>query len=39
VDVDPATLRTRLALRGSQSATVVLTRVAGRHAALLVERL
>jgi hypothetical protein len=39
VDVDPATLRTRLALRGSQSASIVLTRVAGRHAALLVERL
>jgi hypothetical protein len=39
VDVDPAALRARLALRGSQSATIVLTRVAGRHTALLVERL
>jgi SAM-dependent methyltransferase len=39
VDVDPATLRTRLGLRGSQSATIVLTRVAGRHTALLVARL
>ncbi|MCX7523266.1 SAM-dependent methyltransferase [Microbacterium sp. STN6] len=39
VDVDPAALRKRLALTGSQSATVVLTRVAGRHTALLVERL
>ena len=38
VDVDPATLRIRLSLRGSQSATIVLTRVAGRHTALLVER-
>lgn len=38
VDVDPAALRRRLALRGSESATLVLTRVAGRRAALLVER-
>ncbi|KQV07219.1 class I SAM-dependent methyltransferase [Leifsonia sp. Root112D2] len=39
VDVDPATLRKRLGLKGPKSATVVLTRVAGRHSALLVERL
>jgi len=39
VDVDPAALRTRLALRGEESATLVLTRVAGRRTALLVERL
>lgn len=39
VDVDPAALRKRLSLSGSGSATVVLTRVAGRHTALLVERL
>jgi len=39
VDLDPAALRSRLSLRGSRSATVVLTRVAGRHTALLVERL
>ncbi len=39
VDVDPAELRKRFALRGSESATLVLTRVAGRHTALLVERL
>ncbi|GAA1440017.1 THUMP-like domain-containing protein [Leifsonia poae] len=39
VDVNPAALRKRLSLSGSGSATVVLTRVAGRHTALLVERL
>ena len=39
VDVDPATLRKRLALHGERSATIVLTRVQGRHSALLVERL
>ncbi|HLU64152.1 MAG TPA: class I SAM-dependent methyltransferase [Protaetiibacter sp.] len=39
VDVDPAALRTRLALRGTASATLVLTRVAGRRTALLVDRL
>jgi methylase of polypeptide subunit release factors len=39
VDVDPATLRTRLKLRGTERATIVLTREQGRHVALLVERL
>ncbi len=39
VDVDPAALRTRMKLRGDQSATLVLTREEGRHVALLVERL
>jgi len=39
VDVDPAALRTRMKLRGDQSATLVLTREGGRHVALLVERL
>jgi THUMP domain-like len=39
VDVDPATLRTRLKLHGDQSATIVLTREEGRHVALLVERI
>jgi hypothetical protein len=39
VDVDPAKLRTRLALKGAASATLILTRVAGRHTALLAERL
>ncbi|MCU1576204.1 MAG: SAM-dependent methyltransferase, partial [Leifsonia sp.] len=38
VDVDPATLRKRLSLSGRESATLVLTRVNGRHSALLVER-
>jgi hypothetical protein len=39
VDVDPAVLRKRLGLKGPNSATIVLTRVAGQHSALLVERL
>ncbi|MEO6825739.1 MAG: SAM-dependent methyltransferase, partial [Microbacteriaceae bacterium] len=39
VDVDPAQLRKRLSLRGSASATIILTRVEGRHSALLVERM
>ena len=39
VDVDPAKLRQRLALKGTASATLILTRVAGRHTALLAERL
>jgi hypothetical protein len=38
VDVDPATLRTRLKLKGPESATLVLTRAAGHRVALLVER-
>jgi len=38
VDVDPAALRTRLALRGEDAATLVLTRIAGRRTALLVDR-
>lgn len=37
-DVDPAALRKRLKLRGDRSATLVLTRIGGRHAALLAER-
>jgi SAM-dependent methyltransferase len=37
-DIDPAMFRKRMALRGSESATLVLTRVDGRHAALLCER-
>ncbi|MDN4616175.1 SAM-dependent methyltransferase [Leifsonia sp. F6_8S_P_1B] len=39
VDIDPAALRKRLALSGDRAATLVLTRVAGRHTALLAERL
>ena len=38
VDIDPATFRHKLGLRGSQSATLVLTRVAGERVALLCER-
>lgn len=38
VDLDPAIFRTRLALRGEASATLVLTRIAGARAAILVER-
>ncbi|HEX3224410.1 MAG TPA: class I SAM-dependent methyltransferase [Nocardioides sp.] len=39
VDISPEQLRQRLALRGDQTATVVLTRVAGEGTALLVEPL
>jgi hypothetical protein len=39
VDVDPAEFRTRLALKGDQEATLVLTRIAGARVALLTERL
>jgi len=38
VDVDPATLRKRLAPKGDASATLIVTRVGGRHTALLAER-
>ncbi|KAA9135510.1 class I SAM-dependent methyltransferase [Microbacterium caowuchunii] len=38
VDVDPAALRTRLKLAGDGAATLILTRVAGRHRALLADR-
>lgn len=38
VDIDPAALRGRLRLKGSQSATVILSRTASRHIALLAER-
>jgi hypothetical protein len=38
VDVDPAAFRARLSLKGSASATLVLTRVAGARVALLAER-
>ena len=39
VDVDPAQFRTRLGLSGPGSATLVLTRIAGARAAILVERI
>ncbi|WP_431795695.1 THUMP-like domain-containing protein [Microbacterium enclense] len=38
VDVDPAALRTRLSLRGDESATLLMTRFAGRRVALLADR-
>ncbi len=38
VDLDPAQLRRKLGLRGNHSATLFVTRVAGRHTALLAER-
>jgi hypothetical protein len=38
VDIDPAVLRKRLSLSGDAEATLVLTRVAGRHTAILAER-
>lgn len=38
VDIDPAVLRTRLSLRGDESATLLMTRVAGRRVALLADR-
>lgn len=38
IDIDPAVLRSRLKLKGSASATIVLTRAAGKHVTLLVER-
>lgn len=38
VDVDPAVLRTRLSLRGDESATLLLTRIAGRRRVLLADR-
>lgn len=38
VDVDPAALRTRLGLRGDESATLLMTRVDGRRVAVLADR-
>lgn len=38
-DIDPAVFRKRMALSGPNAATVILTRVGGRHRALLAERL
>lgn len=38
VDVDPATLRTRLKLRGSAAATLLLTRIGTRRTAILADR-
>jgi hypothetical protein len=38
VDIDPAVLRKKLALSGKESATLIVTRVAGKHVALLADR-
>jgi hypothetical protein len=38
VDIDPATFRTSLALKGENSATLILTRVGGKRRALLAQR-
>ncbi|MGO1627468.1 MAG: THUMP-like domain-containing protein, partial [Microbacterium sp.] len=38
VDVDPAVLRRRLALRGDEAATLILTRINGRRVAVLADR-
>jgi hypothetical protein len=38
VDIDPAAFRHKLGLRGSNAATLILTRVAGERVALLAER-
>lgn len=37
-DVDPAALRKRLKLRGDERATLIATRVGGRHRAILADR-
>jgi len=39
VDIDPAEFRTSLGLRGEASATLILTRVAGKRTALITERM
>jgi hypothetical protein len=39
VDIDPAQFRSKLALSGSATATLILTRVAGDRAAILAERI
>ncbi len=38
IDIDPSTLRTRLALNGDAAATLILTRIGDRRVALLAER-
>ena len=39
IDVDPAALRRRLSLSGDTAAVLILTRVAGKHRALLCRRI
>jgi len=38
VDIDPAAFRVKLALKGSESATLIITRVAGERVAILADR-
>jgi hypothetical protein len=38
VDIDPAQFRAKLSLKGTNNATLFLTRVAGKRVALLAER-
>lgn len=37
-DIDPAQLRRELSLRGEESATLIVTRIGGRHRAILAKR-
>ena len=37
-DLDPAALRKRLKLRGDERATLIATRIGGRHRAILADR-
>jgi SAM-dependent methyltransferase len=39
IDVDPALLRKKLSLKGERSATLILTRIAGKRSAILADRL
>lgn len=39
IDIDPALFRKKLALKGDRSATLILTRVAGKRTAILADRL
>jgi len=39
MDVDPAQLRTKLSLKGPESATLILTRAGGKRVALLADRI
>lgn len=38
VDIDPDVFRKKLKLKGTEAATVVLTRLEGKHAAIIVRR-
>jgi hypothetical protein len=39
IDIDPALFRKKLALKGDRSATLILTRIAGKRTAILADRL